>query len=143
MAENPTLGARISPTNIVKNFFRKKAGKKAFLGSLDAFRASEGERKKALEERNRVATERFGESSTLRGGLIDAQRGGLASTILNLGGARGDPTKPFAAQMIGSRATAGEAGNEALALEKFKFDSAGEASLVAQYARSKKKKRFF
>lgn len=39
-----------------------------------------------------------------RGSLIDAQRGGLASTILNLGGAAGDPDKPFASQLVGAQA---------------------------------------
>ena len=60
-----------------------------------------------VDSRNAARMDQFNTDTQMRGGLIDAQRGGLASTMLNLGGAAGDPTKPFASQMVGTRA-AGE-----------------------------------
>lgn len=58
----------------------------------------------AVDARNLVKTEAYNAETAYRGGLIASQRGGLASTILNLGGAAGDPNTPYASQAVGTEA---------------------------------------
>ena len=78
---------------------KRKQGKKeaAAAAATAAARA-------AVDVRNKALTEQYGRETELRGGLIAAQRGGLASTMLNLGGAGGDPSRPFASQLVGTQA---------------------------------------
>ena len=83
----------------------------------------------AVDVRNKALTDQFNADTAYRGGLIAAQRGGLASTILNLGGAAGDPENPYASQVVGTEAAGTapvlEEYNDQ-ALPKRKKDWAGE-----------------
>ena len=63
--------------------------------------------RKAIGERNVAAREQYGRETELRGGLIASQRGGLASTILNLGGAGGEASSARRANPRRSRGAAG------------------------------------
>ena len=67
---------------------------------------SNADARAAVDARNKATTDQFNTDTAYRGGLIDSQRGGLASTILNLGGAAGDPEHPFASQAVGTEAAA-------------------------------------
>ena len=58
----------------------------------------------AIDAGNTAKLDALNTDTASRGALIDSQRGGLASTILNLGGAAGDPNDPFASQLVGTQA---------------------------------------
>jgi hypothetical protein len=77
---------------------RKQAKREGIIGRLN----EKGQA--AVDARNKARTDQFNVETNYRGGLIAAQRGGLASTILNLGGAAGDPNKPVASQLVGTEA---------------------------------------
>jgi len=102
----------------------RKQGKKE--GAVIAANIAE---RAAVDARNLVTTEQYNKETAYRGGLIAAQRGGLASTILNLGGAAGDPENPYASQIVGTEA-AGVApeleGYKDRPMPKRKRDWAGE-----------------
>jgi len=60
--------------------------------------------RRAVDKRNKAAREQNAAETDYRGSLINSQRGGLASTILNLGGSGGDPNMPRASQAVGTQA---------------------------------------
>ena len=103
----------------------KRRNKRALAGVAARNQAARA----GVDARNKAATDVYDADTAYRGGLIDSQRGGLASTILNLGGAAGDPDRPFASQLVGAQAAGVAPKREAYAPDevfvpkkkKFKF----------------------
>jgi len=77
---------------------RKQGKKEAAAAAVNAAARA------AVDARNKAKMEQHAGETELRGGLIASQRGGLASTMLNLGGAAGDPNQAFASQLVGTQA---------------------------------------
>lgn len=88
-----------------------------------AVKAKNKKGKAKIDAENQVIQDKFAADTAYRGALIGAQRGGLMSTILNLGGAAGDPDKPIGLGLsygVGTQAAATEDGALEPTLKKFK-----------------------
>jgi len=110
--------------------------RKADLYRLGA-RVASGRR--AVKKRRAAAAEQYAADTEYRGALIGSQRGGLASTILNLGGAAGDPNKSYASQLVGTQAQAAPLVPEAFetkASVKKRLIEEGRPATVAEYMKT-------
>lgn len=124
----PGIGGSFAAGNFAGIFHARSSGKRRGRKARQANADANAAARAAVDARNKATTGLYDEQTEFRGGLIDAQRGGLASTMLNLGGAAGDPENPFASQLVGTQAA-----GSAPILEQYKD---------VAYAAPRKKNRF-